>query len=218
MKEKIIIYGIGKFPQLLSIYLQDKFDIVGYTVEKEYLSQNQFLEKPVIAFEDIEKEYNPKEFSCFVAIGYSYINKLRERIVKEVKAKKYNLVSYVHPSSIIAKDVEIKENTFIFENVTIQPFTKLEENLIIWSNATICHDTIIEKNCFIGANSCINGFVKIGQNSFIGANSTIRNNISIGKFNIIGAGCTILENTENNKVYKSKNPILLDINSEKINI
>lgn len=209
--KKIIIYGTSEFSKLISFYLKDKYEIACYTVEKKYLANEVFQNKPVVAFENIEKHYNPNEYDFFVAIGYSFINKLRERIAEQVEAKGYDLISYTHPTSKISNDVEIKKNTFIFENVVIQPFVKLEENIIIWSNATVCHDSIIEKNCFIGANACINGFSKIGKNSFIGANSTIRNDISIGNYNIVGAGCTILKDTKDKTVYRSQAIQLLDI-------
>lgn len=214
--KKIIVYGIGDFAKLLSIYLKEEYEIVCYTVEKAYFQANIFLGKPVIPFEDIEKFFKPDAYSFFVAIGYTKVNTIRERIVQEVKSKNYHLVSYVHPSSKISNDVEIKENTFVFENVVIQPFSRCEENIIIWSNATICHDCIIGKNCFIGSNACINGFAKINRNAFIGANATIRNNITIGEYNIIGAGCTILGDTCSNSVYKSLEVNRLDIAPEKI--
>lgn len=216
MKKKIIIYGISDFAKLLTTYLQEVYEIECYTVEKKYITTDVFLGKPVVPFENIEEKFSPNMYSFFVAVGYSQINKVRERIFLEIKEKHYSLVSYIHPTSIISKDVNIKDNTFIFENVVIQPFSKVEENIVIWSNATICHDCIIEKNCFIGSNACVNGFVKIGKNTFIGANSTIRNNITIGKYNIIGAGCTILGNTCSNSVYKSLEVNRLDIAPEKI--
>lgn len=216
--KKIIVYGINDFAKLLSLYLEEQYEIVCYTIEEKFLTIDSFLGKPVVAFEKIETFFNVSEYSFFVAIGYSQVNKLRERILNDVKAKNYSLVSYVHPSCVISKNVEIKDNIFIFENVVVQPFSKLEENLIIWSNATICHDSIVEKNCFIGSNACINGFCKIGNNSFIGSNSTIRNGITIGKYNVVGAGCTVLSNTDDFKVCKCNNLQFIEVSPEDLRI
>ena len=216
--KKIIIFGNSDFAYLAGIYLKEQYEIVAYCVDDEYLNTDIFKDKPLIGFSVLNQLYPPEEYEVFVAIGYKKINTIREQIFKKIKEKGYKCVSYIHPSAAVAKDFVIKENTFILENVTIQPNVQIEQNTIILPNAVICHDTKIGANSFIASSACINGFVNIGANVFLGANSTIRNNISIGNKCLIGAGCTVLDDLKDNTVCKSAENVLLNIDSRDVNI
>lgn len=216
--EKIIIFGNSDFAYLASIYLKEQYEIVAYCVDDEYVNSDTFLNKPLLPFSCLGKLYPKDEYSIFIAIGYKKINSVREKIYNKIHEKGYKCISYIHPTAAIAKDFVVKENTFILENVTIQPNVQIEQNTIIFSNAVICHNTKIGANSFIAASACINGFVNVGANVFLGANSTIRNNISIGNKCLIGAGCTALGDLKDNSVCKSAENILLNIDSWDINI
>jgi len=220
LMKKLLIWGNSEFAE--HIFYQFKqnsnYDIAAFVVDAEYNTKSTLLNLPVENFENIEEKYPPAEYNMFIALGYSKMNTLRELKYKQAKEKGYELVSFIHPSSIVAENVKIGENCFIFENNVIQPFCKLSNNIFVYASSTICHHSIIENNVFIASNVCINGYVNIKKNSFIGASATIRNNITIEEKGLIGSGCTILENTKPEQVYKSINSQLLDITSDKVNL
>ncbi|MEA2050837.1 MAG: acetyltransferase [Campylobacterota bacterium] len=204
--EKVIIFGIGDISQIAHLYLtEDKnYEVVAFTMDKEYIKEDTFFDLPVVAFEDIVEKYSPKEYKIFISIGYTKVNKLREQKFNEAKEKGYSFISYIHPKATVASNAKVGENCFIFEDNTIQPFVTIEDNCILWSGNHIGHHSIIKANCFIASHVVISGGVEVGSNTFIGVNATLRDHIKIGKSNVIGAGALLLRDTEDNKVYMKK--------------
>lgn len=201
--DKVIIFGTGNISQIAHLYLlEDKnTEVVAFTLDKEFIQEDLFFNLPVIAFEEIELHFNPKEYKLFIPLSYTKVNKLREQKFLEAKAKGYEFITYIHPKVTVASNVKIGENCFIFEDNTIQPFVTIEDNCILWSGNHIGHHSTIRANCFIASHVVISGGCEIGENTFIGVNATLRDHVRIGKSNVIGAGALILNDTEDNKVY-----------------
>ena len=137
----------------------------------------------------------------FIAVGYNKMNKVREQKYIEAKKKGYELITYISPKASLYDNVQIGDNCFIFEDNTLQPFSKIGNNTILWSGNHLGHHSIIGDNCFITSHVVIAGRVSIGNNTFIGINATIRDNVVVGIENVIGAGSLILKSTENYSVY-----------------
>lgn len=201
--DKVIIFGTGDISQIAHLYLleADNYEVVAFTLDKDYIEEDMFFNLPIVAFEEIEQHYHPEEFKLFIPLSYTKVNKLREQKFLEAKAKGYDFISYIHPKATVASNVRIGQNCFIFEDNTIQAFVTIEDNCILWSGNHIGHHSVIKSNCFIASHVVISGGCEIGENSFIGVNATLRDHIKIGKSNVIGAGALILADTEDNKVY-----------------
>lgn len=201
--EKVIIFGIGDISDIAHFYLsQDtKYELVAFTMDKEYIKEDLFRDLPIVAFEDLEDKYSVDEYKLFIPLSYTKVNKLREQKFLEAKEKGYKFISYISPNATVALNAKIGENCFIFEDNTIQPFVTIEDNCILWSGNHIGHHSTIKLNCFIASHVVISGGVTIGANTFIGVNATLRDHIIIGKSNVIGASALILGDTEDNKVY-----------------
>ncbi|MEA2019753.1 MAG: acetyltransferase [Campylobacterota bacterium] len=201
--EKVIIFGIGDIPQISHLYLSEdrNYEVVAFTMDKEYIKEDTFFDLPIVAFEDIEEKYSSSEYKMFIPLSYTKVNKLREQKFNEAKEKGYSFISYIHPKSTVASNAKVGENCFIFEDNTIQPFVTIEDNCILWSGNHIGHHSTVKANCFIASHVVVSGGVEVGENTFIGVNATLRDHIKIGKSNVIGAGALILGDTEDNKVY-----------------
>ena len=201
--EKIIIFGLGDISQIAHFYLSQNndYEVVAFTVDREYVTQNEFENLPVIAFEEVEATYPNTEFKMFIPLGYTKVNQFRQQKFSEAKAKGYDFISYISPNATVAKNAKIGKNCFIFEDNTIQPYVTIEDNCILWSGNHIGHHTTIRENCFIASHVVVSGGVEVGKNTFIGVNATLRDHIKIGRANVIGAGALMLGDTEDNKVY-----------------
>jgi len=201
--EKVIIFGIGDISQIAHLYLSEDagYEVVAFTMDKEYIKEAAFFGLPVVAFEALEEKFSQNEYKLFIPLSYTKINKLREQKFLEAKEKGYNFITYIHPKATVASNAKIGENCFVFEDNTIQPFVTIEDNCILWSGNHIGHHSTLKANCFIASHIVISGGCEIGENTFIGVNATLRDHIKIGKSNVIGAGALILGNTEDNKVY-----------------
>ena len=167
-------------------------------------------------FENIEEKYPPKEFSMFIALAYSEMNKKRTRFFEQAKNKGYELYSFVHPSTKIWDEFEMGENCFILAENIIQPFVKIGDNVLIGSNNLISHNTVIENNCFLTSNITLGGHITIGANSFVGLSATINQRVKIGKECIIGAGTLITKDVNDKEVYAENSSKRLPQSSSEI--
>jgi sugar O-acyltransferase (sialic acid O-acetyltransferase NeuD family) len=199
--ENLIIFGLGEMADVAYYYLSKVYNIVAFTVNKDFIKSQAFNGKPVVAFEDVENEFPPEKYKMFIAVGYSKVNAVRRDKYLEAKNKGYKFISHVSKDAFVADNVIIGENCFIFENSIIQPFVKIGNNCIIWSGSLVAHHSVIQDHCFIAPHVAIAGACEIGEGTFIGINATLRDHIKIGKYNVIGAGTLILSNTEDYKVY-----------------
>ena len=89
--KKIIIFGPSILGEIVQHYLtiDSDYEVVAFSANQEYIKEKEFNGLPIIAFENIEKDYPPTEYSMFVAIGYQKMNKPREKIYNEAKNKGY---------------------------------------------------------------------------------------------------------------------------------
>jgi sugar O-acyltransferase (sialic acid O-acetyltransferase NeuD family) len=201
--EDIIIFGNSDYTKLVHFYFENysNYNVVAFTVDRNYITSNEFNNLPLIPFEEITKVYPPSKHKIFIAIGYKFLNKLRSQKYIEAKEKGYDFVSFIHPTSTISKEAKIGSNCFIFENVIIQPFVKIGKSVIIWSGSTISYNVTIEDNCYLSPRVVIAGNTQIKKYCYLGANSTIKNNIEIADECIIGMGAIVLKDTIEKSVY-----------------
>jgi len=213
-KEKLIIIGTGEFAEIAYEYFtyDSVYEVVAFSVEREFLKGKEFFSRPVVPFEKLEKLYDPAKYKVFVAVTYTKLNRVRTRLYHQAKKKGFSAVSYISSKAFIWKDVEIGENCFIFENNVIQYHARIGNNVIMWSSNHVGHRTTIKDNCFISSHVVIAGYCEVGENCFLGINSSIADCKKVAKDCIIGAGAVVMSDTEERKVYKcnSAKPVLVD--------
>ena len=205
MKDKIVIFGNSAVAYVAyHTYTHDnKLNIVGFTVDKEYIKKNNYLGLPLISFDEIEQEYPPTDHKMILAIGYFKTNRLRAQKYEEVIKKGYQMPTIINPKAHTYPDLIVGNNCSIGANVLIHPGVKIGNNVIIRDNCFIGHHVSIHDHCFIGAGSVISGKSVIDSFCILGVNSTIRDAVKIATSCIIGAGVTILQNTEEKEVFIS---------------
>lgn len=202
----LVIFGLGDIAEVIKFIFETDSDyrVVAFTVDCTYRTQDSFCGLPVCDFESVEKEYPPEQYEMFLAVGYSHVNEVRRKKYNEAKAKGYKLASYIssHATCFISMK-DIGENTFIFEDNTIQPFVKIGNNVILWSGNHVGHHARIGDHVFISSHVVLSGRTVVGDNSFIGVNATINDHVKIAERCVIGSGALITRDTEPDAVYKN---------------
>ncbi|MBX2943806.1 MAG: acetyltransferase [Cyclobacteriaceae bacterium] len=216
---KLIIFGTGDIAQIANYYfdIDSNFEVVAFTVDKEYLAEDTFEGKPVVAFDELEQLYPPEKFQLFIALSYSKLNKIRAAKYEEAKKKGYTLTSYISSKCTYLSQHPPGDNCFIFEDNTIQPFVKIGNNVTLWSGNHIGHHSTIEDHNFISSHVVISGHCHIKSFCFLGVNATIHNNITIESENVVGAGAIISKSTHAKEVYLPAKSILFGKSSDEIN-
>jgi sugar O-acyltransferase (sialic acid O-acetyltransferase NeuD family) len=202
--KKLVLIGTGELAHIAYEYFthDSDYDVVGFSVNREYLKDPTFQGLPVVAFEEIEMHFSPETHTAFVAIPSSQLNKVRTRLYLEAKQKGYSFATYISSHAFVWRNAEIGENCFIFENNVIQHFVKIGNNCILWSGNHVGHRTVIEDNCFLTSHVVVSGYCTIGESSFLGVNSTFNDYTGTAPRCVVGSGSLVVKKlTEPDSLY-----------------
>lgn len=200
---KVVLFGNGHIASLFYSYLthDSPYDVVGFTVDRDYMQEKSLFELPIVPFEDVQSVFPPNEHKMLVSISYQQVNKLRAAKYHEAKQKGYELISYISSRAVTWPGLVVGDNCFIMENNVLQPFVEIGNNTILGTGNLIAHNTVIKEHCFLTSHVIVSGSVTVEPYCFFGANATIRDGIVIARECVVGAGALILKNTQERGVY-----------------
>jgi sugar O-acyltransferase (sialic acid O-acetyltransferase NeuD family) len=203
MSHDLVIFGVGDYARVAHAYLQQDsaYRTVAFTVHRRYVEAPTVGGVPVVPFESLRESHPPDRHSMLVAVGFSRVNRLRTEIYEETRALGYQHITYVNSRAYRWGEVEVGDNTFVFEANVLQPNVRIGRNVVLWSGNHIGHDTTIGDHCFIASHAVISGNVTIGHSCFVGVNATFRDGITVAPRCVIGAGALIMKDTEEGEVY-----------------
>lgn len=199
--ERLVLIGDSAFAEVAYEYFthDSPFEVVAFTVEREYMERDQLFGLPVVPFEEVESWYSPADHHFYAALVYTQQNQLRRRLYRAAKEKGYAPASYVSSRAFVWPNVRLGEHCFIFENNVVQPFVEIGENAVLWSGNHIGHHSRLGAHCFLSSHVVVSGFVKIGESCFLGVNATFANNVSIGERCLVGAGALVLGDVDDDQ-------------------
>jgi sugar O-acyltransferase (sialic acid O-acetyltransferase NeuD family) len=202
--KKLVLFGDSAFAEIAYEYFtyDSPYQVVAFTVSKEFLKNETLFGLPVVAFEDIEAKYPPAEYEMHIALVYNNMNRIRIKFYNEAKQKGYTLATYISSRSFVWRNVEIGDNCFVFEDNTIQPFVKIGNDNVFWSGNHIGHHSTIGSHNFISSHVVVSGFCTIGNANFMGVNSTMGNNLSVGDDCLIGSAVHIVRPVKDGALIK----------------
>lgn len=200
---KIIVFGVLDTAELAHYYLthDSEHEVVAFTVNRQFIEQDNFRGLPVVAFEEVETIYPPSEYQFFAPMTGRNMNRNREAIYNHAKAKGYQFISYISSRATIFDKSLIGENCFILEDNTIQPFTTVGNNVVMWSGNHIGHHGQIKDHVFFTSHVVLSGHCVVESYSFFGVNATIRDYTTIAQGTLVGMASAITKETEEWGVY-----------------
>ena len=215
---KVVIFGTTEMAELTHFYFMHdtSHEVIAFTVDGNYIKENNMCGLPVVPFQEVESIYQPSEYKMRIALWYSGMNKLRAEKYYQAKAKGYELINYISSKAITWPGLVIGDNCFIDANSVIMPFSVIGNNVYMMANSYVGEGCVIRDHCFLSAHAVVCGCATVAEYCFIGVNSIIRNSISIARECVIGAGAVILENTQAKGVYKANPAVLIPKRSDEL--
>lgn len=146
-----------------------------------------------------------------IAIGDNVIRRqVAERI--EQLASDVMFATLVHPSAVLAQDVQVGAGSVVMAGAVVQTGTRIGKHCVINTSASIDHDNAMADYAAVGPGVCTGGEVSIGEQAFVGIGSMIAHQIRVGSNAQIGAGSTVLREMSDNvlafgtpaKVYRTR--------------
>lgn len=211
-QRKLVIFGTGDIAQLAAYYFRtdSSYQVVAFTVDRDYLKNDSMEGLPVVPFEEVERIYPPDVHEMFVALSYARMNRLREQKFHDALSKGYVLASYISSRCSFLAEHPPGRNAFILEDNTIQPFVIIGDNVTLWSGNHIGHHSIIGSHNFISSHVVVSGHCRVGSYCFVGVNSTLAHRVSLAEGTLVGAGAVVAKSTIRDAVIVPAKSITLE--------
>jgi sugar O-acyltransferase (sialic acid O-acetyltransferase NeuD family) len=201
---KIILVGSGGLAADLTLLFENKpsdnnnnLSIVGYidydyNIEKYW--KRYHFDKPVLG--DIDScEIKEDEYFIIAIADVDF----RKKMIDKLKQRGAKLINLIHPTSMVAKDLDMGEGNIIGPYCMIGHNTKMGNHNLLLAHSTIGHDCVIGDNNIFTA-SLITGHVKLQNDNYFGARSTVIPKLTLGNRNTIQAGMVLDKNINNDTV------------------
>ncbi|HEY4245815.1 MAG TPA: acetyltransferase [Lacunisphaera sp.] len=188
----IVIGGGGHAKVLISTLILLGRKVLGFVDPKTSLP-------PILGISTLGDDqaislHDPDKVHLVNGVGTTGISVLRRQIYQKFRKTYYNFETVIHPSAIIALDVEIADGVQIMAGAIVQPGSRLGANAIINTGVRVDHDCSIEAHAHLAPGVTLSGGVLIAEGSFVGTGASIIHGISVGPNSIVGAGAVVIRN------------------------
>lgn len=130
-----------------------------------------------------------------IAIGDNWI---RKSVVERIThiSPDLELISTVHPSAIVGRDVAIGKGVVVMPGVVINSNTEIGDFCILNTFSSVDHDSVMQEYSSLAPRVCIGGNFNLGKFSAICLGAHIIENINIGEHTVVGAGSLVVRDIE----------------------
>lgn len=201
MSKPIIVLGAGGHAKVLIEALrQSDREIMGVT-DPQMTGPSEFCGIKNLGDDDIVFSYSPDEIELVNGIGAMPGNNFRCELNHRMEEKGFQFTQVIHPSAVVASDVEIDKGAQIMAGVVIQPGVKIGLSCIINTGANLDHDCVIHDDCHLAPGVTLSGNVVVNKGTHIGTGTSVIQGITIGQNCVIAAGSIIHKDIPENTKY-----------------
>jgi hypothetical protein len=94
---KVVVFGSGQWAELAHFYLthDSPHQVAAFTLDRNYLKEDRFMDLGVVTFDDLERNYPPDEYAIFIPLSFKKMNHIRAEKYNDAKRRGYKFVNYV---------------------------------------------------------------------------------------------------------------------------
>jgi UDP-perosamine 4-acetyltransferase len=135
----------------------------------------------------------PGEVEVAIGVGSLDVGERnpRPRLFQEAKAGGFAILSFRHPSAIVAGDVVLGEGVQVMAGAILQPGVRAGVNCILNTGARLDHDCRVGDHVHLAPGVVLSGTVQVGDGSHVGTGAIVIQNIKIGAAAMIAAGAVV---------------------------
>jgi sugar O-acyltransferase (sialic acid O-acetyltransferase NeuD family) len=123
-----------------------------------------------------------------IAIGS---NLARFRASSLIESVGLPLMGAIHPSAIIARDIQLGQGVVAFANVVVNSDSEIGANVILNTACTVDHDCSIGAHSHLAPGVHVAGGVSVGEGVLLGIGAIALPGVAIGPWATIGAGSVV---------------------------
>lgn len=117
----------------------------------------------------------------------------REGLLKHYGLLQSQFETLIHPSAMIADDVEIGQGSIIYPNVVALSNVQIGQHVTILSGTVLNHDVELGDWSILGSGAMLSGAVKVGRVCYLGTSCAIREGVTIGAGSLVGMGAAVTD-------------------------
>lgn len=186
----IVIGGGGHAKVLVSALLLRGRRVLGFVDLSPGLPP--LLGAPLLGNDSAVSEYPPDAVQLVNGIGSINSTRDRQKVYNSFIQKRYCFATVVHPSAVVAPQVQMDDGVQVFAGAVVQVGCRLGANVIVNTGARIDHDCTIDSHAHVAPGVTICGAVHVGAGAHIGAGATVVQGIRIGAGSVVGAGALVI--------------------------
>ena len=189
--KKIIVFGAGEFGELiLNLSKFNDIDICAFGDDNPKNEGREIDGIPIFKTSDlIDFSLKKGIKNAICAIGN---NKVRSQKYQFLQKEGFNMLSIVHPKSLIDTKVEYGKNVIIEMGTAIHTCSKIGNNVFLGGDALIGHHNEIGNHVLIGGNVSFGGSVVTEDYVSIGVGASIKPGVKIGQGSVVGVGAAVI--------------------------
>ena len=154
-------------------------------------AEGEVIGLPIVGGTDLlGMSLRPAEYDVAIAVGS---NTARARLHRRFAAMGFNPPVIVHPTAVIAPNVEIGAGSVVFAQAVVQPDSRIGEGAIINTAATVDHDCRLGGFVHISPGAHLAGGTQVGNGAWVGIGACTRQQVRIGKNAVVGAGAVVVK-------------------------
>lgn len=142
----------------------------------------------------------PERYMVVNGLGSIPGNDIAKLVFEFYKNAKFEFMSVVALTAIIAEDVVLGEGVQIMSGSILQPGVSIGDNTVINTGVIIDHDSNIGADNHIAPGAVLSGGVVTGDRVHIGTGAHIIQNIGIGDDSILGAGVSLVRDLASHEI------------------
>jgi len=120
----------------------------------------------------------------------------RSKLLESFKIPIDRFTTYIHPTAIVPKSVNLGYGVLLMPGVIISPDVTLGNHVQMYANSFVGHNTTVGSYTFIANNASVGSLISIGQGVHIGSNCSIIEKVTLGDWSIVGLGSVVLKDVE----------------------
>jgi sugar O-acyltransferase (sialic acid O-acetyltransferase NeuD family) len=134
--------------------------------------------------DEVGRDFCEHELWFFCAVGE---NDARARIVRVAGEFGWKPATLVHPTAIMASNVEIGAGSYVGPLSVISVNTRVGAHVIVDMHVSIGHDAVLSDFCAVFPGARISGCCRVGEYALVGSNATLLPGTVVGDRAVVGA-------------------------------
>lgn len=135
----------------------------------------------------------PGDVRLVNGVGCTGSSASRQDIYDRFTRQGYRFATVIHPSAIVAPEVQIEDGVQIMAGAILQSGSSVGCNAIVNTGAIIDHDCVVGAHAHIAPGAVLSGGVHVDSGAHVGTGARIIQGVSIGAASVVGAGAVVIK-------------------------